>query len=112
MIPNVFQPIRAQEFKKRIIDTKARAVIKVTTSWSGASRIVSPFLEESASRYAAWIRFFILDYDTDGQIDRYLTVTTFPTLLFFSKGELVEKLSGVFSREVFLKSLESLIKYH
>jgi thioredoxin len=112
MSDQVFEPIRAEEFQNKIIGERSSAVIKVTTSWSGASRIISPVLEEFAGLYAGKINFFVLDYDNDKDIDQYCTVTTFPTLLFYRDGELVEMLAGIFSRDILSRTLESLIEHH
>jgi len=103
-----FKTITAEEFCSRI-NNHVNAVLKITTSWSGASLIVSPIIDEMAEHFGSKIEFFEMDYERDEHIRKYYEVTTFPTLLFFKHGVLVDQLTGVFHKNVLYQRLQSII---
>lgn len=106
----IFKTVTAEEFNSSILTGGINAVLKITTNWSGASHIVNPFIDDLAEQFSRKIEFFAVDYDRDISVRKYYLVTTFPTLLFFRQGTLVDQLSGIFHRNILHSKLQSIIE--
>ena len=105
-----FKSVTSDEFCNKVVQQKINAVLKITTQWSGASHIVAPLVDELAQQFAGKIEFYVVDYDRDADIRKHYEVTTFPTLLFFRQGKLVNQISGVFHKNVLHERLQSIIQ--
>ncbi len=59
--------------------------------------------------YRGKIDFFQLDYEEESAVTSAYQVEGVPTLLFFKKGKLVDKVSGLIQRNIISTKLEQLV---
>jgi len=93
----------------RIIMKKADALVKVSTSWNGASQLLCHSLQRMAPLYSGRVDFFSLDYETESALSSTYRVDRVPTILFFKKGTLVDKLTGLTHRTVIANKINQLL---
>jgi thioredoxin 1 len=103
-----FKQINARELEQHILLAKTNAVVKVCSSWSGSSHLLSNALSAFASDYRGRVDFYQIDIDEEPEVTETYRVELVPTLLFFRKGQLVDMLSGLMPRKIISAKLESL----
>jgi thioredoxin 1 len=110
-LPN-FKAISQDQVNHQIIALKADAVVKLCSAFNGASQLLAYALAEFQHQYQGSVEFYQIDIDADpGLTDQY-HIDLLPTLLFFKKGELVDKISGLTSRTMISSRIHGLIINH
>lgn len=109
MTPYRIEAITSEQFVDLIILNKIDALVKVGSSWNGASQMVCQTLEGLASAYAEKVKFFTLDFESASGLSATYRVETVPTILFFKKGTLVDKLTGLTHRTMISHKIHQLI---
>lgn len=108
MIAGEIEKISADEFMERIVVNKVDALVKISTAWNGASQMVSRTLQSLALQYTE-VGFFTIDYEPESLLSVTYQVETEPTILFFKKGTLVDKISGLAHRTTISHKINQLI---
>jgi thioredoxin-like negative regulator of GroEL len=70
---------------------------------------LAPVLDELARDYAGRVKFTILNLDQNKVVASHEGVTGTPTLFFYSKGKLTDRLVGVVSQVEIARRLNSLL---
>lgn len=109
MAANVIQKITSDQFDDRVILKKADALVKISTTWSGTSQMLCGALEDLARKYSNEVNFFSMDLETESSLGSTYCIDTIPTLLFFKKGTLVDKLSGLNHTKIISNKINQLI---
>jgi thioredoxin-like negative regulator of GroEL len=102
-----FEPINSGEFQNKIVLSKADAVVKVANDSSNTSMLNS-FLEGIARAYHGKLKFFALNSVTDQGLCITYGIKEPTAVLFFKKGTLVHKASGVTHRTILSTKIHSL----
>jgi len=84
-------------------------VIDMWAPWCGPCVMVSPILEELAVEFDGRIRVGKLNVDEGRQAAAMFGIQAIPTVLFFSGGELVDRVIGAQGKEAFRAKFESLL---
>ena len=109
MIVKPIEKITADQFADRVVQKKADALVKISSDWNGASQILCHTLQALSQQYSGKVDFYSLnDYAESSMSDTY-RVDSIPTLLFFKKGTLVDKLSGLTHRTIISNKIHQLI---
>jgi thioredoxin 1 len=103
------EKITSDQFLDRVVAKEADALIKIGNEWSGADQMLCHTCQELATQYASRLHFFSVDFREDSYINIYYRIETVPTLLFFKKGTLVDKISGLANRNVIANKINQLI---
>lgn len=77
--------------------------------WCGTCHILEPILERLIRRHAETIRAFVLDAEQYPLTKAAFNIHTLPTLLFFTDGELVERLPGLISEDELGETLARVV---
>lgn len=93
---------------KEIVDDSDLSLIKVGAEWCGPCRMIKPIIEEISDDYED--RVIIGDINADDKLESIseYNIRSIPTILMFKKGELVEKVTGIVSKN----QLEDMIETH
>jgi thioredoxin 1 len=105
---NTVTKISSQEFIERIVLSKQDALVKVTSAWSGAGQLLGHAIQDLAAQYTK-VNFFSIDYDAESALAATYRVEPIPTLLFFKKGTLVDKLSGLTHKSIISDKINQLV---
>jgi thioredoxin 1 len=104
-----FKTINAQELKDTILSKDINAVVKLCSSWSGSSHLLGYALSSFADRYIGQVDFYQIDIDDEPELTETYRVELVPTLLFFKRGKLVDKLSGLTPRNTISARIDMLV---
>lgn len=92
------QKLTAEEFMDQVVSRETNAVVEVGAAWSGSSQVVMSTLTSVAQTQSTPLNLYHIDSEVNPFIHKLYNIDTLPALLFFRKGILVDKLSGLTSR--------------
>ena len=77
--------------------------------WCGPCKMLNPIIEELSNDFADTAIIAKVNVDESPGIAQKYSVRSIPSLLFFSKGSVIEQLIGVSSKEDIASIIEKLI---
>lgn len=101
--------LTAQTFDEAVAASAVPVVVDVWTAWCGPCKTLAPIVEELANELAGQVTFYKLDAEAHPETAARYQVMSFPTLLVFERGELVQRLIGARGRRHLLEELSSWI---
>ncbi len=75
-------------------------VIDCWAAWCGPCRMIAPIIEELAREYAGKMVFGKLDVDKNRVVSMQYQIMSIPTLMVFSHGKLVDRITGALPKPV------------
>ena len=81
-------------------------VVDCWAPWCGPCRAMGPAIDELAREQKGKVMFAKLNTDDNEQSASRFKIMAIPTLLFFKKGDLAERTTGLFPK----KNLEAMLK--
>lgn len=109
MDSQLIQQITSEQFLDRIVVPQADALVKISSVWSGVGQMLAHTLIELSHKYSDRLSFFCVDQDTNADIVTQYMVDSTPTLLFFKKGTLVDKLAGLNHRNAIEEKINQIV---
>jgi thioredoxin 1 len=103
------RPLTKEEFGKEVINNSHLALVHFKTEWNGACQIISPVFEELSKSYTGQASFYTIDVEKEIGIDNEYGVMELPTILFFSKGEVVDYATGLIPKNIMIKKIETAL---
>jgi thioredoxin 1 len=70
--------------------------------------MVGPVVEELAREYAGSVTFSKCNTDDNPALSGQYAISAIPTLLFFQKGKLVDRVTGAYPKEALKKRVETV----
>jgi thioredoxin 2 len=97
-------------FNREILSSPGSVLVDCWAPWCGPCGVVSPILDELASKYAGGVRIAKLNVDENPLTASRYDVRSIPTLLLFKEGTLVNRLVGALPKETIEQNLISIMK--
>lgn len=107
--PIMARSINQKNFQTAVLRHSQPVVVDVWADWCGPCHMMAPHFEAAAKELEGKARFVKLDADKNQKLTRKYKVMALPTLLFFKDGELVDRSSGVTSKNAILKRVKPLL---
>jgi len=85
---------------EEIVQNHPLVVIDCWAAWCGPCRMVTPIIEELAREYAGKVVYGKLDVDKNRAVTTQYQIMSIPTLLVFSHGKLLDKITGALPKHV------------
>lgn len=85
-------------------------VVDFWATWCGPCRLVGPIISEMAEKYADTLVVGKCDVEECEDLAAEFGIRNIPTVLFFKNGEVVDKLVGAVSKQVFDEKFAALAK--
>ena len=85
-------------------------VVDFWAEWCAPCRMIGPIVEKMATQYAGRVTIGKMDIEANNDTVERFGIRTIPTLLFFRKGEVVDKVVGAVQESVLDKKIEALLK--
>ena len=93
-------------FFQKVLMEGELAIVKFIAPYSGSCRLLEPVFNELSIQYAGSIKFYTVDTEANKETSTIYKVRDVPHFLYFNKGELVDQVIGVTSKQ----NLEGKIK--
>ena len=78
--------------------------------WCGPCRMVGPIVDELAGDYDGTLKVLKLNTDENPDIAAKYGIMSIPSLLFFNKGQLVDKVVGAVPKPTLKAAIDKLLK--
>lgn len=103
---SVIQPVNDQTFENVVMKSPLPAMVEFGAEWCGPCRRMEPILEELAKTWSGRVQVYRVDVDESPEIATQLQVMSVPTVMMFVKGEIVQRITGLQSRERLAEKFE------
>jgi thioredoxin 1 len=97
-------------FKREVIDDKKLTLVAFLADWSGPCQILDHVLEKLDDGIRGRIKIMKLNASTNKNLAERLNINSFPTLIFYKKGEIKEIMTGLISNKTISDRLDALLK--
>ena len=102
------QEISDNNFKEKVVDTKALTLVDFWATWCGPCRKMSPVLEQIQDDMKD-INIFKIDTDQNPKSAMEYGVFSLPTFLIFKDGELKETLVGMMPKSSIVTNIKKYL---
>lgn len=103
----------ATQFNNTTLEEKINSgqpvVVDFWAEWCGPCRMLGPTIEQLEKDYVDKAIVGKLNVDENQETAAKYGIRSIPTVLFFNKGELVEKFTGVAEKKVYEDKINNLI---
>ncbi|MEP6708901.1 MAG: thioredoxin, partial [Verrucomicrobiota bacterium] len=101
------EPININEasFEKAVINSPIPVLVDFWAPWCGPCKMIAPLLDEIAKESDGRFRVTKVNIDDDPALMQRFGIRGVPTLLFFSKGEVRDRIVGVAPKKTILDKL-------
>lgn len=83
-------------------------LVDIKTEWCGPCKVIGPIVDQISSEYNGKLTVGKLDADGARELVQELGIRNIPTLLLYKDGEIVERNTGMVTKE----KIEELINNH
>ena len=106
---NVPITLNANNFASEVLNSSIPVVVDFWAQWCGPCRVMNTILTELAEKYAGVVKVGKLNVDDVPQIASQHQIEAIPTLLFFDRGRVKERIAGLLPKPVLFEKVEALI---
>lgn len=89
--------INERQFQSEVIEREDPALVVFVADWSGPCQLVDPILDKLDDDIKKNNSIFKIESEKNIEIIEKYNIRNFPTFLFFSKGEIIDSISGLTS---------------
>ena len=99
-------------WETQVGQTDALVMVDFWAVWCGPCQMVAPIVEELAKEYEGKLKVMKLNTDEVPEIASKFQIMSIPTILFFKKGQPVEKIVGARPKPQFKQVIDLLLAQH
>jgi len=83
-----------ENFQAEVVDSTTPVMVDFTAEWCGPCKMLEPIVEQLAQEWDGKVKVFKLNVDENASLAMQYQVMGVPTLILFTKGKPVERLTG------------------
>ena len=99
----------ASNWENEVIQSPDLVMVDFWAVWCGPCQMVAPIVEDLAQEYNGKLKVMKLNTDEAPEVAGRYQIMSIPTILFFKKGQLVEKIVGARPKQQFKQIIDSLL---
>ena len=97
--------VTEESFQGEVLGSSEPVLVDISAVWCGPCKMLDPIVEELAGEWQGKVKVVKLDADQNPEILMRYGVLGIPTLMFFKRGELKERLTGFMPKKKLLEKL-------
>ncbi|MDR2251711.1 MAG: thioredoxin [Endomicrobium sp.] len=86
--------INETNFEKEVLSSDKPVLVDFWAPWCGPCKMLSPVIEEIASKYNGKAKVFKVNTDENMSFSTKFQITSIPCLILFKNGEVLQKIVG------------------
>jgi len=108
--PKYKAPLVTDEtFQELVVNSKVPVLLDFYADWCGPCKILGPFVDELAQEYEGKALVAKVNSEANPKLGHHFKIKSIPTILFFHKGELVERYQGLIPKPNLAAILEEYL---
>jgi thioredoxin 1 len=101
--------VTRSNFDSEVIKSAVPVVADFWAEWCGPCKMIAPVLKDLARDYKDKIKIAKIDVDAEGELAQQFNIVSIPTILVFSKGQVVKQQIGAVPRQALEKMIKEVI---
>ena len=106
---NYVTEINSENFDQKIKNSEV-AIVDIWAPWCGPCKQLSPIIDEVSSELGDKVVVGKMDADSNLDFVKELNVRNIPTILFYKNGEVVERTTGLKTKNDILNIVNKLLQ--
>jgi thioredoxin 1 len=101
--------VTRSNFDAEVMKSAVPVVADFWAEWCGPCKMIAPVLRDLAQVYKDKIKIAKIDVDAEGELAQQFNIVSIPTILVFSKGQVVKQQIGAVPRPALEKMIKEVI---
>jgi|JFJP01.1.fsa_nt_gi thioredoxin len=101
--------VTVETFPTKVLTIPHLVVIDIWATWCRPCHAMAPIFNQIAQQFSGKAHFLKLNADENPELVRRYSITSIPTLLYFSHGKCIDRKVGLQSAEAILQRLTPLL---
>ena len=101
--------VNSKNFQTAVLKSSKPVVVDVWADWCGPCKMLAPQFGAAEGELEGKARFAKLDADKNQKLVKKLQVRGLPTILYFKDGKLVDRTTGVTTKNAIIKRVKPLL---
>ena len=97
-----------QDFEEAVLGSEIPVLVDFWAEWCRPCIVLAPVIDELATENAGKVKVGKLDTDANRDVAVRYSISAIPTVILFSKGEIVEKFVGLRSKQEFQAAIDKV----
>ncbi|MGA2639494.1 MAG: thioredoxin [Spirochaetia bacterium] len=101
--------VTRSNFDAEVMKSAVPVIADFWAEWCGPCKMIAPVLKDLARDYKDKIKIAKIDVDAEGELAQQFNIVSIPTILVFSKGQVVKQQIGAVPRPALEKMIKEVI---
>ena len=101
--------VTRSNFDAEVMKSAVPVIADFWAEWCGPCKMIAPVLKVLARDYKDKIKIAKIDVDAEGELAQQFNIVSIPTILVFSKGQVVNQQIGAVPRPALEKMIKEMI---